>query len=818
MQTLVHDLRYGARMLMKKPGFTLIAVITLALGIGANTAIFSVVNAYLFKPLPVREPGRLVVLASKDQRSESPHGTSYLNYTDIRNQREVFADVIAYVPDIVSLNVDGEAERGMIELVSGDYFAMLGVEAAHGRVFAPDEGRTIGSSPVIALSYGYWQRRFGGAVSAIGKTMKVNNQPFTIIGVAPESFPGTEPILTVNAYAPLMMKAQLHQNQQDTFTQRGLDGFRVMGRLAPGMSLAQAGAAMETLARDIARQYPEDFKELSFLVVPETKARPWIGASAFIHRMAAILMTLVGLILLIACANVSNLTLSRAAMRKKEMAIRGALGASRFRLIRLLLSESALLGLLSGVAGAVIALWATNLLSSVRMATDNPVKFDARPDWRVFLFLLGAALGAGVIAGLVPAFRSSRFNLGPSLKEGGRESSSGGGSHRLRNGLVVSQVAASLLLLVCAGLFLRSLQAARRIDLGFRRDNVLMFSVDTELQSYDRRRGQQFYKQLLDRLKELPRVRSAGLGTHIPLVGWVPTTEVFLPDRGQSAKEDSVSILANRVSADYFETLNIPVLKGRAFTARDDETAPRVTVINETMAGAYWPGQNAIGRQIRLNRGGPPLEIVGVVKNSKYGSIGEEPRPRIYLPFAQNYKSASILFLRTEGDPAAVTAAARQVVSALDQDMPVYDLKTMNTHLNGIALLFVRAGAALVGVFGLLGLLLAVVGLYGVISHSVGQRTHEIGIRMALGAQAGDMLRMALRQGMILTLIGLAAGLAAAFAVTRVMSSLLYGVTATDPLTFFLISLLLASVALLACYLPARRATKVDPIEALRQE
>src|SRR5262245_16216472 len=818
MQTLIHDLRYGARMLMKKPGFTLIAVITLALGIGANTAIFSVVNAYLFKPLPVREPGRLVVLASKDQRSESPHGTSYLNYTDIRNQREVFADVIAYVPDIVSLNVDGEAERGMIELVSGDYFAMLGVEAAHGRVFAPDEGRTIGSSPVIALSYGYWQRRFGGAVSAIGKTMKVNNQPFTIIGVAPESFPGTEPILTVNAYAPLMMKAQLHQNQQDTFTQRGLDGFRVMGRLAPGVSLAQAGAAMETLARDIARQYPEDFKELSFLVVPETKARPWIGASAFIPRMAAILMTLVGLILLIACANVSNLTLSRAAMRKKEMAIRGALGSSRFRLIRLLLSESALLGLLSGVAGAVIALWATNLLSSVRMATDNPVKFDARPDWRVFLFLLGAALGAGVIAGLVPAFRSSRFNLGPSLKEGGRESSSGGGSHRLRNALVVSQVAASLLLLVCAGLFLRSLQAARRIDLGFRRDNVLMFSVDTELQSYDRQRGQQFYKQLLDRLKELPRVRSAGLGTHIPLVGWVPTTEVFLPDRGQLAKEDSVNTLANRVSADYFETLNIPVLKGRAFTARDDETAPRVTVINETMAGAYWPGQNAIGRQIRLNRGGPPLEIVGVVKNSKYGSIGEEPRPCIYLPFAQNYKSASILFLRTEGDPAAVTAAARQVVSALDQDMPVYDLKTMNTHLNGIALLFVRAGAALVGGFGLLGLLLAEIGLYGVISHSVGQRTHEIGIRMALGAQAGDMLRMALRQGMILTLIGLAAGLAAAFAVTRVMSSLLYGVTATDPLTFFLISLLLASVALLACYLPARRATKVDPIEALRQE
>jgi predicted permease len=616
----------------------------------------------------------------------------------------------------------------------------------------------------------------------------------------------------------LMMKAQLHQNQQDTFTQRGLESFRVMGRLAPGMSAMQAGAAMEILARNIARQYPDVFKELSFIVAPETKARPSIGASAFVPRMAAILMALVGLILLIACANVANLTLSRATMRKKEMAIRRALGASRFRLIRLLLSESVLLGLLGGMAGVAIALWATDLLSSVRMATDNPVRFEANPDWRVFLFSLVAALATGIVTGLVPAFRSSRLDLSSSLKEGGRDSASGAGGHRLRNVLVVSQVAASLLLLVCAGLFLRSLQAAQQIDLGFRRDSVLMFSVDTELQSYDLERGEQFYRRLLDRLSELPQVRSVGLGTHKSLVGWVPTTEVFLPERGGSAKEDSVNVLANRVSADYFKTLNIPVFEGRAFTVRDDEAAPRVAVVNEMMAREYWPEQRVIGRHLRLERGGPPVEIVGVVANSKYGSIGEEPRPCLYLPFAQNYQSASILYLHTEGDPAAVTAAARQVVSALDQGMPVYDLKTMNAHLNGIALLFVRLGAALIGVLGLLGLLLAVVGLFGVISHSVSQRTREIGIRIALGAQAGDVLRMVLKQGIILILVGVAAGLVAAFAVTRLMKSLLYGVSATDPLTFILISLLLASVALLACYLPARRATKVDPMIALRAE
>jgi putative ABC transport system permease protein len=817
MQTIWQDLRYGLRMLLKKPGFALTAIITLALGIGANTAIFSAVNAYLFKPLPVREPDRLVVLANRDQHSELPHGTSYLNYVDIRNQREVFTDAIAYIPDIVSLNIDGQAERGMIELVSGNYFAMLGVEAAHGRTFAADEGQTIGSSPVMVLSYGYWQRRLGGDAAVVGKTVKINNQPFTIIGVTPEGFPGTESILAVNAYVPLMMKPVIHPNTQNTFTERGFEGLRVMGRLKPRVSPSQAGAAMETLAGNIRQQYPKVYKELSFMVVPETRARPSISNSGVIPTTAALLMTLAGLILLIACANVANLIISRAAAREKEMAIRSSLGASRFRLIRLLLSESVLLGLIGGVAGVALALWATDLLSSIRMATDNPVRVNVQPDWRVFVFSLFIAVATGVIAGLIPALQSSRLDISSALKEGGR-GVSGAGRHLLRNGLVVSQVAASLLLLICAGLFIRSLQEAQKLDLGFRRENLLMFSVDVELQSYDPQRGQQFYKNLLDRLNQLPQVRSAGSATHKLLVGFVTGTNIRLPERTSTSEEDAISVLTDRVSPRYFETMNIPLLEGRTFTARDDEDAPRVAIINEAMARAYWPGESATGRQIRLERVESPVEIVGVVKNSKYAFISEEPRPCLFLPFAQNYQSSSILFLRTEGDPAAVSEVARRVVLDIDPGMPVYDLKTMNTHLNGVTLLLVRVGAAMVGVFGVLGLVLAVVGLYGVISHSVSQRRHEIGIRMALGAQRGHVLRMVLKQGMILTLIGIAAGLGAAFAITRLVMGLLYGVSATDPIVFAGVAVLLVIVALVACWIPARRATKVDPMMALRHE
>jgi len=817
MQTLWQDLRYGARMLLKQPGFTLIAVFTLALGIGANTAIFSVVNAYLLKPLPVKDAERLVAIGTLDQHIDLPHGISWRNYEDLRQMSNVFSDVIAYRLNVVNFDVSGQGERSFVELVSGNYFFALGVAAAHGRTFAPDEGFVSGSAPVVVLTHGYWQRRFGGNAAAIGKTAKLNGAPFTIIGVLPDSFPGTESLIDVEAYVPQMMSPQLFAGGSAMITDRGQEGLRVLGRLQAGVTLAQARAALNGFAESLRQQYPELYKQLGFLVVPETSARPEISVAGVMPVIATSFLALVVLVLLIACANVANLILSRAMTRERELAIRSALGANRFRLLRLLLAESLLLGLIGGAAGVLLAVWATDLLSSIRFALAAPVRFNVQPDWRVFVFALGIALATGFVAGLFPAWQSSRFNLNDVLKEGGRGIAPR--RHRLRNLLVVTQVAASLLLLVCAGLFLRSLHQAQRIDLGLRRDNVLQASLDVELQRYDEARGRRFYRQLMERLSQLPQVRSAGLSTLIPLSGNAEIVDVYAAERSATTQQDSATVLRSRIDPGWLRTMNVPLLAGRDFTARDDESAPQVAIINEALAQQLWPGQTAIGRQFRFERNGPPLEVAGIAKNSKYIFIGEEPRACVYVPFAQSYRSEATIFLHTEGDPASVTAALRQAVRELDQDMLVYGVKTMQTHLNsGLAFLFVRVAAALAAVFGVIGLALVMVGLYGVIAQSVAQRTHEIGVRIALGAKTGDVLRLVLRQGLLLILSGAVIGLGVAAAVTRLLTNLLYGVSATDPLIFGGVTMLLIFVALLAALVPARRATKVDPMVALKCE
>jgi len=819
MDNLLMDIRYCLRMMIKHPGFTLIAVLTLAIGVGVNSSVFSVVNAYLFRPLPVKDPHQLVVVATSASHLEIPYEVSYPNYEDIRDQKEVFVDAIAQCNGVANMSVDGRAERTWIEFVSGNYFSMLGVEAALGRTFAEDEGNVHAPRPVAVLHHKAWKRRFGGDPDIVGKNIRLNGHTFTIVGVAPERFTGMESLLDLEMLIPIGAMEILYPGAKDAFTTRDYTQFRVFARAKPEVEISQVRAALDLLARQLEEQYPSTNRGIGFASALESKARPMIQVADTFSQIAAVFMGLVSLVLLIACANVANLFLARASTRQKELAVRLALGATRYRLFRLLILETALLGVIGGCAGLLLAVWATDWLSSIRLSTDAPVRFEISPDWSVFGFSLVVALLAGVISGIAPAFQASRPDLNEALKEGGRQSAGSTGRQRLRNLLVVSQVAVSLVVLICAGLFIKSAQNAGNIDLGFRTENLLIFSVDVGLQGYDRARGEQFYRRLSERLESLPGVQSVSMSRNVPFGYNNNITDVFIDELAQANEENKDSVFSTSVGKDFFQTVGMPILTGRDFSERDTESAPKVAIINQAMADRFWPGQQPLGKRFRLSREGPQVEIVGVARDWKYLFIGEEPRPFLFLPAAQNYRSDMIFYIHGAGDATSQFAAVRGAVRDLDSELPVYDIKTMQSHLrDGIALLFVRLGATLAATFGMVGLVLAVVGIYGVISYTVAQRTHEIGIRMALGAGFGDVLRLVIGKGLALTLVGMAIGLAGAIALTRVMSSLLYGVSPTDAVTFFVISALLAAVSLFASYIPARRATKVDPVVALRHE
>ncbi|MEK6301933.1 MAG: ABC transporter permease [Acidobacteriota bacterium] len=819
METLWQDLKFGVRALIKNPGFAAVAVITLALGIGVNSTVFSIVNAYLFQPLPVKDPDQLVALGTKDSTFEVPYEMSYPNYEDIRDRTDVFSDVIAFQNAVFNLAAEGQPERTYAEFVTGNYFSMLGVDAVAGRTFTAEEGRVPGAEPVVVLSFVYWQKRFGGQESAIGRTVKLNSIPFTIIGVAPQSFKGTESVLALDLYVPLGMQERFYPKSAGRFARRGDTGLHVLARSKPGVSLDQARAAVDVLARQLEQKYPETNKGTTFALELETHSRPVISIAQYVPRIAGVFMALVALVLLIACANVANLMLARAMARQKEIAIRLALGASRARIIRLLLTESIVLAVAGGLIGWLLSYWAIDWLANIRISSDAPVRFGIEPDWRVQVFSLGIAVLTGLISGFAPALQTSNPNLNESLKEGGR-SSAASGRHRMRSVLVVGQVAVSLLVLICAGLFIQSAKNAEKMDMGFRTQNLSMASMEPEAQGYDETRGRHFFKQLIDRAGTLPGVLNASLASTTPLGFNNSIQDVYFEGRAAGREEeDRTAIFCNTVAYGYFQTMGTAVLRGREFTERDDEPSPKVAIVNETMAQRYWPNQEALGKRFALKREGPYLEVVGVVRDGKYVFLGEDPRTFFYIPFAQNYSGEMTLVLHSAGDDAAVLAGVRQVVRELDPDLPLYDVKTMTSHLrDGVALLFVRLGARLATAFGLLGLVLAVVGVYGVVSYSVSQRTHEIGIRMALGASAGDVLKLVAGQGLMLTSAGVLIGLFAALMVTRVMTNLLYGVSATDPLTFVAIALLLAGVALAASFIPARRALKVDPMVALRYE
>ncbi len=821
MGTFWKDLRYAFRTLLKSPGFTLIAMLALGLGIGANTAIFSVFNGVLWRPLPVKDPQQLVVLASKTPSFDFPLNVSYPDFQDYRQLKTVFSDLIAYTPSPVNFGSEGRPERAWTEMVSGNYFSMLGIEAVRGRTFAADEGWVPGKDPLVVLSYKFWQKRFGGDPTIIGQTVQVNNHAFTVIGVAPENFRGAYYFLEPDFYIPLTTMGLLDPNQEDDLNKRGASYLRVLGRIQPGVTPAQAMAAAEPLDRRLAQEFPDAHRGMTLLVMPELKARPEPGLVAgFMSTAALVFMLLVGLVLLIACANVANLILARANGRRKEFATRTALGATRGRMIRQMLTETVLLSAFGGILGLIFARWAALALMSVRIPSDVPLRlFDLRMDWRIFAFTFLAALVTGMVAGLIPSLQASRTDLADTLKAGGRSGGASTGHHRFRNALVVAQVAVSLLLLACAGFFIRSLQNSAHVDMGFRVDHTLLMSMNVGLQGYKEERGQQFFKQLTERVRSLPGVRDAAIAAYIPMGDENSLDNIYPEGQPTDDKSKTESTFDDSVQPGYFRTAGTPVIEGREFTEGDNATAPHVAIINETFAKEIWPGQDPIGKVFRIKKDGPPVQVVGLTRTGKYLFLYEKPQLYAYFPMAQSYNSGVNLFVHTQDDPQRLVTAVREQISQLDAGLPVFNVTTMDVQVQyGKALFPARLGVMFVGTFGVLGLVLASVGVYGVVSYSVSQRTQEIGIRTALGAQRSNVLGMILKQGMAMSLIGTAVGIVLSFLLFRGLGSMLYGVKSTDFLTLGTVSALLLLVAFVASYVPALRATRVDPVVALREQ
>jgi predicted permease len=825
MRTLLQDLRYGARMLRKTPGLTIIVVVTLALGIGANTLVFSLVNGFLLHPLPVPHPEQIAVFATQ-QKGGSPFlfEFSYPELVDFRKQGDTLFDLFACTPTVPGLSADGRADQLLAAYVTGNYFSTLGVKPLLGRLILANEENQPGEQPVLVLGYSYWQKRFNGDPRVVGKKVLLNGMPATIVGVVPKQFMGTLALVELDGYMPFSSVPALEQISGQPLTDRNARTLRVLGRLKPGVTFAQARSSVNVIAERLARQYPATDKGVTVHLYREQLARPQPFNGEIVPVIAGLFLILAALVLLLACMNVANVLLARATVRQREMGLRTALGAARGRLIRQMLTETMLLGLLGGACGVLLGMWANPGDVSKLAGTNLPIRLDYSFDWHVFAYALGAALFTGIFVGLWPALRASRADVSMILQEGARGISGGLGHHRVRNALVVAQVAGSLLLLVIAGLFVRSLQHAGTMNLGFDPDHVLNVTVDPHEIGYDQARTNQFYRQLEARVSALPGVRSASLAYGVPMGGIniVDAGSVSVEGREPPAGQQAPQLFFNHIDPKYFETMRVPILRGRAFTDFDNETAPRVAIVNQTLANQYWPNQDAIGKRFTLKLTLEPaetVEIVAVAGNGKYAFLGEGPRPFFYVPLAQNYTSMRALQVRSSVPPESLMPRVQAEIRKLAPDLPISEIKTMQQSLAGAnGLQVFRTGAALAAEMGGLGLILAIVGVYGVVSFAAVQRTREIGIRMALGGTPGDVMRLLIRQGALLVTAGLAAGLFAAWGLTRAMTNMLIGISPADPLTYLTVVALLSLVALLACWIPARRALRVDPVVALRYE
>jgi predicted permease len=812
METLLHDVRYGLRQLLKHPVFTILAVVSLALGIGANTAIFSLVNTVLLRPLPVKEPSQLIEVYGSLNNGADFTLQSYLNYKDYRDRNDVFSGLFVYRIVVASLSHSGSNERVWGYLASGNYFEILGVKPMLGRSFLPEEDHTPGSHPVVVLSYTCWQKRFAADPAIVGRTISLNNHTFTVIGVAPKGFIGTEVAYAPEYWAPVMM-AKVIEPDSRYLDQRSSNNLFMIGRMKPGVTPAQVKASLDAITLQLGKEYPAENEGRGITLSPPGLFIPSIRDASI--TFAGVLMVIVGLVLLLACVNLANLQLARATGRRKEIAIRLAVGASRVRLVQQLLTEGVLLSLAGGALGLMLAAWINWLVGGIKLPLDVALVFDLPLDWRVMLFALGLSILTGVAFSLLPALQSSKPALVPSLKDdaklGGLRRS------RLRNSLVVAQVSLSLVLLVCAGLIVRSLQAAQKMRPGFDTQDAIAISFDVGLQGYDETKGRAFHHQILERARAVPGVRAAALTSNLPLSLNYNSSSVYLEGQPAVGSGRLPTCIPMSVSPGFFETMGI-ALRGRDFAESEDKLEARVAIVNETFAKKFFPGIDPVGK--RFNFSGPkdPLwQIIGVCSDGKYNTLAETPQPAVFRPQFRDYDTVVTLVARTHGDPRSMVAPLRKEFQEMDPTLPLYDIKTLTEHMR-IPLFPARMAANVLGSFGLLALVLAAIGIYGVMSYVVAGRTREIGLRMALGAQLRHVRQLILGQGMILASIGLAIGLAVVFILARFLTSMLYGVSPTDPITFIAITFLLAAVALVACYIPARRAARVDPMVALREE
>src|SRR6266581_689540 len=814
------DLRYAARTLRKSPGFTAVVVLTLALGIGANTAVFTVINTLLLNPLPVEKISTLAALNTTQTKKTAQSGDlqdlSFQNLKDLRERTHAFSSLAGHSsPMAVTLIDKAEPHRIFMELVTANYFQTLGIHPYLGRFFLPDEDAKPGAAAVTVLGYSAWQSRFGGASDIVGRTIKLNGTPFTVVGIGPKDFKGLYAVFGPDLWVPSMMAGQvLPSSLQQALTDRATPLFTGIGRLGAAVNLPQAQAEMKIDAATLNDEHPDVNQGQSIMVRPLTIAAYGPERQGLMFG-AAFLMAIVGLVLLIACSNVANLLLARAAVRRQEIAVRIALGAGRSRLIRQLLTESVLLGLLGGVFGLLLGYGGCQFLWSFRPAEFAQNLADLRINASVFGFAFAVSAVTGLLFGIVPALRTSRTSVSEVLKEETRAVGRSRNRISLANTLLAEQVAISLVLLVVAALVLRSIQREYTIDPGFETNHLALFMLYPGQAGYDQTRTEQFYKQSRDRIGGIPGISSLSWASNLPLWGRKETGMV-IEGQEQRKKSEATSAVVNTIDLNYFSTLGIPFVEGRDFTQDDRDLSTPIAIINDTMAAKYWPNHDELGKRLQLPSRKDFLQIVGVVKTANYQTLGEAPQSCVYIPLRQNYSDAMILYVRTERDPSATLAAVQSEIRTFDPGLPVDDIRT-GTKVIDQALWGAKIGVGLLGVFGLLALSLASVGLYGIMAYSVSQRRREIGVRMALGASEGSVSLLVLRQGMTVVLSGVALGEGLAVLVGRALSRFLYGVAGSDFLSLGAASLLLLVVAFLACYLPARSASRVDPLVALHE-